>query len=145
VAPLVAFALLIAFVAILTFTGLVGRRFGEAALILAAIAFMAARMTAHWRLRAAQKNSIVATNALQRSGPIVVRLEDSCVHMETAAGSLRFAFADCEEAEEAAGIIYLWARKGAPAFIPAHAFASEPAAQEFLESVRQGIRRAAKR
>jgi hypothetical protein len=145
VAPLVAFALMIVFVAILTFTGLIARRLGEAALIVAVIIFMAARMITHWRLRAARKTSMAATEALQKNGPIVIRLEDSRIQMETSMGSTQLAFNDCEEAEEAGGIIYLWARKGAPVFIPAHAFPSEPAAREFLSRVRQGIKSAAKR
>ncbi|WP_158816198.1 hypothetical protein [Methylocapsa sp. S129] len=145
VAPLVAFALFVAFVVILTLTGLIARRFGEGALILAAIAFMAARMAAHWRLRGAQKSNLAAMTALQEAGQVVVRLDDSGLRMESAGGSRQFAFADCDEAEEAGGIIYLWRRQGAPAFIPAHAFAGDQAAQEFLAFLRDGIRRAARR
>ena len=145
VAPLVAFVLFLGFTAILTFTGLISRRLGEGALILAAIVFMATRMAAHWRLRGAQKNSLAAMTALQEAGQVVVTLDQSSLCMETAAGSHQFAFADCEEAEAAGGIIYLWLRKGAPAFIPAHAFASDEAAQAFLAFVRDGIMRAAGR
>ena len=61
-------SLLIVFIAILTLTGLLGRRLGEAALILAAIAFMASRMIAHWRLRGAQKNSLANAAALHEAG-----------------------------------------------------------------------------
>jgi hypothetical protein len=142
VAPLVAFALFLAFVAILTFTGLLGRRFGEAALLLAAIVFMASRMVAHWRLRGAQKTSLAAAASLHEAGETIVRVDASGLRFENAAGSRRLAFADCDEAENAGGIVYLWPRKGEPAFIPAHAFASEAAAQEFLDWVRHGIRRA---
>jgi hypothetical protein len=145
VAPLVAFALFIAFVAILTFTGLMARRLGEAALIVAAVAFMAARMITHWRMRAFQKSGAAAANALQSSGPMFARLDGSGVRIESAAGAVHFAFADCSEAEEADGIIYLWPRTGSPAFIPAEAFASEEQARMFLVSVRQGIKRATQR
>jgi hypothetical protein len=145
VAPLVAFALFVAFVAILTLTGLIGRRFGEGALILAAIAFMAARMTAHWRLRGAQKNSLATMNALQKAGPVVVRLDDLGLCLETPAGSRQFSFADCGDVEHAGGMIYLWPRKGEPAFVPTRAFADEQAVQEFLGLVRAGMKRAATR
>jgi hypothetical protein len=145
VAPLVAFALLMAFVTILTLTGLIGRRLGDGALILAAIGFMAVRMTAHWRLRGAQKNSLAAMNALRQVGQVVVRLDESGLRIETAAGSRQFAFADCSEAEEAGGMIYLWPRKGEPAFVPTRAFEDEQAAQEFLSFVRAGMKRAAMR
>jgi uncharacterized MAPEG superfamily protein len=141
VAPLAAFALFLAFVAILTFTGLLGRRFGEAALLLAAIAFMASRMVAHWRLRGAQKTSLAAAIALHQGGKTLVRIEDSGLMFENAGRSHWLAFADCEEAENAGGIVYLWPRRGEPALIPAQAFANEQAAQEFLEWVRLEIRR----
>jgi hypothetical protein len=75
----------------------------------------------------------------------MVRLDDSGLHVETAAGSRHLAFADCDEAEEAGGIIYLWSRKGEPVFIPARAFPNEQAAREFLAFVRAGVARAAKR
>lgn len=140
VAPLVAFALFLAFVAILAFTGLIGRRFGEGALILAAIAFMATRTAAHWRMSRARKNSLAAMTALQQAGAIEVRLESTGLHIETAAGARRLPFSDCVEAEDAGGIFYLWPRAGAPAFVPARAFADEQAAQEFLAALRAGVR-----
>jgi hypothetical protein len=142
VAPLVAFALAILFVAILTLTGLIGRGAGEGALILAAIAFMAARLVAHWRLRRARQKSLAAAVAAQADGEVTVHLEDAGLLVETAAGSRRLRFADCVEAELAGGIVYLWPRAGAPAFIPEGAFADEQAAQAFLALLRQGIGRA---
>ena len=145
VAPLVAFALLMAFVTILTLTGLIGRRLGEGALIFAAIAFMAVRMTAHWRLRGAQKSSLAAMSALQKAGAVVVRIDESGLRIETAAASRQFSFVDCGEVEQAGGMIYLWPRKGEPAFVPTHAFADEQAAQEFLSFVRAEVKRAAMR
>ena len=145
VAPLVAFALLMAFITILTLTGLIGRRLGDGALILAAIAFMAVRMTAHWRLRGAQKNSLAAMSVLQQAGPVVVRLDGSGLRIETAAASRQFSFVDCGDVELAGRMIYLWPRKGEPAFVPTRAFADEQAAQEFLSFVRAGMKRAATR
>jgi uncharacterized MAPEG superfamily protein len=145
VAPLAAFALFIAFVVIATFAGFVGRRFGEGALLLGAIAFMAARLTAHWRLRRAQKRSMAATRAWREIGEVAVSLDDAGLHMQSAGRARLFAFADCDEAEEVDGIIYLWRREDEPAFIPTQAFASEQAAQEFLALVREGIKDAAKR
>jgi len=145
VAPLVGFVLFGAFVAILTFSGLLGRRLGEAGLIVGTIAFMASRIAAHWRLRGAQKSSLAAMIALQEVGQAMVRLDDSGLLVESAAGSRHLAFADCDEAEDAGGIIYLWPRNGEPAFIPARAFPSEQAAREFLAFVRAGVARAARR
>lgn len=141
VAPLVAFVLLIVFIAILTLTGLLGRRLGEAALILAAIAFMASRMIAHWRLRGAQKTSLANAAALHEAGETRLEVVERALRFENALGSRLVAFADCQEAEEAGGMIYLWLRGGEPAFIPARAFASVHAAEDFLAFVRQKIRR----
>src|SRR5580704_13997923 len=108
VAPLVAFALLMAFVTILTLTGLIGRRLGDGALILAAIGFMAVRMMAHWRLRGAQKKSLAAMSALQKAGPVVVTLDDVGLRLETSAGSRQLLFAECGDVERADEVIYLW-------------------------------------
>jgi hypothetical protein len=135
VAPLVGFVLFVTFVAILLFAGLLGRRLGEAALIVGAIAFMASRMAAHWRLRSARKASLAGVIALQKAGQAIIRLDDSGLLVENAAGSRHLAFADCEDAENAGGMIYLWPRNGEPAFIPARAFPSEQAAREFLAIV----------
>jgi len=145
VAPLVGFVLFVAFIAVLATTGLLGRRLAEGALIVGAIAFMASRMAAHWRLRGARESSRAAMIALQKVGQAMVRLDDSGLHIESAAGSRHLAFADCDEAEDAGGIIYLWPRNGEPAFIPARAFPSEQAAREFLGFIRARIARAAKR
>lgn len=145
VAPLVGFVLFVAFVAILTATGLLGRRLGEAALIIGALAFMASRMAAHWRLRGARKSSFAAVAAWREAGEATARLDDSGLYLENAMRSRYLAFAECDEAEDAGGIIYLWPRNGDPAFIPARAFPNEQAAREFLAFARAGVARAIKR
>ena len=144
-APLVAFVLFVVFVAILTMTGLLGRRYGEAALIVGALAYMASRMAAHWRLRGAQKNSLAAMAAWRAVGQATARLDDFGLHIESAAGSRHLAFVDCDETEDAGGIIYLWPRRGDPAFIPARAFPDEQAARDFLAFARAGVARAVER
>jgi hypothetical protein len=139
VAPLIAFVLFVAIVAIAAAAGLVPRRLSEGALILAAIGFMAARIVAHRRLRLAQKNSLATMVALQKTEHMVVTFDDRGLRAATSAGCRPVAFADCEEAEEAAGIIYFWPRTGEPAFIPARAFANEQVAREFLNWARARI------
>ena len=141
-APLAAFVLSLLFVAILAFAGLIGRRPAEGALILATIAFMAARMAAHWRLRTARLRAQGAMDALRSAGPVRVRLDDSGLDMEAGAGARRIAFADCDEAEDAGGIVYLWARGAAPAVIPVSAFANEQTRRDFVDALRAGIKRA---
>jgi hypothetical protein len=145
VAPLVGFVVFVAFVTILATTGLLGRRLGEAALIVGALAFMASRMAAHWRLRGARKRSLAAMAALREVGEATARLDDSGLNVESAAGSRLLAFSDCDEVEDAGGIIYLWPRSGDPLFIPVRAFPDEQAAREFLAFVRAKVARAVKR
>ncbi|HYC25792.1 MAG TPA: hypothetical protein VEC58_07130, partial [Roseiarcus sp.] len=53
VAPLVAFVLVLIAVAILAFTGLIGRRLAEGLLLMGAVAFLASRLASHWRLQRA--------------------------------------------------------------------------------------------
>jgi hypothetical protein len=141
VAPLVGFAAFLAFAAILAFTGLIGRRLVEAALILAAIAFMISRMVAHWRMHRAQKTSSAAIGRWRQAGEAMVRVDDAGVYLDNAAGSRRLAFADCGEVEYAGQILYLWPRLGEPICIPETAFAAEDGAQEFLAYARARIAR----
>ena len=141
-APLVAFALILLFVAILAFTGLMGRRLAEILLILAALAFMASRLAAHWGLWTAREKSLAAMVAPGDGGEVVVRLDEAGLVVESAAGARRFDFAACVEAEYAGGMVYLWPRAGAPAFIPARAFENEAEAEAFAAVLRERLRRA---
>jgi hypothetical protein len=138
-APLVAFALILLFVAILAFTGLMGRRLAEVLLILAALAFMATRMAAHWGLRRARRQSLAEIAAPDDAGETVVRLDEAGLVVERAAAMRRLDFAACVEAEYAGGIVYLWPRAGAPAFIPSRAFEDEAAAEAFAALLRERV------
>ena len=136
VAPLAAFVLALAFIAILAFTGLIGRRLAEAGLILSALAFMAARFLAHWRLHSAQKASLAATQTLQRRGETRLLVDDQGAAIEGGGDSRRCAFQAGAQAEDAGGMIYLWPRDGEPVFIPTRIFADEGEAARFLAFAR---------
>jgi len=138
VAPLVGFVLSITFSAILALTGLIGRRMGEAIILVAAIAFMATRLLAHWRLRRAQSRA--PSNPLD--GPVRVVADASGLTLYAAAGERRFDYRACREVEATQGLIYLWSDSDAPAIIPARAFSSEAAADRFVAMLREGIARA---
>jgi hypothetical protein len=140
-AELVGFALFVIFVVILTTTGLVGRRFGESALIGGAIVFMALRLTAHRRLRSARAASLAAAAALHGGGEATIRLSEAALDVEGPGGARRLPFVDCDEAEEAGGVIYLWPRVGEPAFIPVRAFPDQEAARQFLAYIRARLGR----
>jgi hypothetical protein len=141
VAPLVAFTLLIAFAAILALTGLIARRLAEAAIIMAAIAFMASRLAAHWRLRRAQ-SATPGVVAERMEGPTRIVADKSGLTVHTASGARRYDYRACREAEATGALIYLWSDSDAPAIIPARIFSSQQAADQFVAMLRAGIARA---
>jgi hypothetical protein len=144
VAPLVLFALLVLFVAILAFSGLIGRRMAEAALLLGAIAFLATRFLAHRRLRRAERLGRKAVADVVANGEVHMRVDDDGLALSYpgvgAAWESR-AFQRMAEAEEAAGMIYLWtpAAEAAPIVIPVRIFVEAEEARQFLAFVRARI------
>jgi len=128
VAPLAAFVLIVAFASILALTGLIGRRLGEAILIVAALAFMVQRLIAHWRLRAAQKGSGARIDRLKSAGEMTLAADDEGVSLSNAGGGVATTWGACVEVEDAGGILYLWSRDKEPVFIPVRALDGQSAA-----------------
>jgi hypothetical protein len=137
VAPLVAFVLLLVFVAILAFSGLLNRRIAEAALLLGAIAFMASRFVSHWRLRGAHKSSLAAVQAVARwrDLQVLVDLDGACLKGVEAAR--RCSFGAGARIENVAGLIYLWPKEGEPILIPVRAFADPGEVERFVNFARR--------
>ncbi|MGD0763975.1 MAG: hypothetical protein ABR929_12460 [Roseiarcus sp.] len=75
-APLAAFVLAISFTAILALTGLVGRRGGEAALLLAIAAFTAQRLTTLRRFAAARRANLREVEAMRDAGRLVLSVDE---------------------------------------------------------------------
>ena len=125
--PLAAFVLVVLFAATLALTGLVTRRHGEEALLIAAAAFMANRMASRWRLRRLRREGLAAIAALRAAGPLTVRADAGRLEFEAAIPPRRWDFARCVEAEDAGGMIYLWPREGVPACIPTRILAGDEA------------------
>lgn len=144
VAPLVLFVLLVLFVAILAFSGLIGSRMAEAALLLGAIAFLATRFLAHRRLRRAERLGRNAVADVVANGEAHMRVDDGGLTLSYpaggAAGESR-AFERMAEVEEAAGMIYLWppAAEGAPIVIPMRIFVEAEEARQFLAFLQASI------
>ena len=136
VAPLVAFVLLMAFAVILALTDLIARRLAEATIIMGAIAFMASRLAAHWRLRRAQSMPPAALKA----APTCVTADATGLSLQSAAGVRRYDYRACREAEMTGALIYLWSDGDEAAVIPARAFASVQDAAEFVAMLRARIR-----
>ena len=135
-APLAAFVLAIAFAAILALTGLVSRRFGEIALLLAIAAFMVQRLATRWRFAAARRGASSEIEALRGAGRLVLSVDETGLGLDGPAPPARWNFADCLEAEDAGGLVYLWPRSGPPAVLPTRVFADAGAALRFVEFVR---------
>ena len=139
VAPLVVFVLLLLFVAILAFSGLIGRRFAESALLVGAIAFLATRFLGHWRLRRAQRRAAETMRKIVEGGEIQIRVQDDglVLHSIRAGKASASYFRWTGDAEDAGGVIYLWRSEdeGPPIILPTRIFASADEARRFLAFV----------
>jgi hypothetical protein len=122
VAPLTGFALIMAFASVLALTGLISRRAGEATLILAAAVFMIQRLATHWRIHHARREGSDAIAHLQ-SGMLTATFGDETVSLEVDGRTLSLRYADCEQAEDAGGLIYVWPQNGVPIVVPTRVLA----------------------
>ena len=143
VAPLTAFALVMAFATVLALTGLISRRAGEATIILAAAAFMIQRLASHWRIRRARSNGRAAIGPLRSAGALKATFGDEALSFDMDGRTLNLRYADCEQAEDAGGLIYIWPRNGVPIVVPTRAMADADEAARLLSrlSTRIGNRR----
>jgi hypothetical protein len=123
VAPLTAFALIMAFASVLALTGLISRRAGEATILLAAAAFMIQRLATHWRIRRARSDGQAAIARLQSAGSLTARFDNESLSLDVDGRTLRVRYADCEDAEDVGGLIYVWLREGGPIVVPTRALA----------------------
>jgi hypothetical protein len=132
VAPLTAFALVMAFASVLALTGLISRRAGEATILLAAAAFMIQRLANHWRIRSARSEGRTAVGRLQSASAVTATFGDETVSFDVDGRTLNLRYADCEQAEDAGGLIYVWPRSGAPIVVPTRAVADPEEAARLL-------------
>ena len=103
-----------AFATVLALTGLIGRRAGEATIILAAAAFMIQRLASHWRIRGARNDGQAAIGRLRSASAVTATFGDDALSFDMDGRTLNLRYADCEQAEDAGGLIYVWPRNGAP-------------------------------
>ena len=122
-APLTAFVLIMAFASALALTGLISGRAGEMTIILAAAAFMIQRLATHWRIRRARREGRASIARLQSAGALTATFGDESLTLDADGRTLSLAYADCEEAEDAGGLVYVWPRNGAPIVVPTRALA----------------------
>jgi hypothetical protein len=127
--PLTAFVLVMVFAAVLALTGLISRRAGEATVILAAAAFMIQRLANHWRVRRARREGRAAIARLQSAGALTATFGDDALSLDVDGRIERLCYADCDEAEDAGGLIYLWPSAGPPVVIPIRTLPASEASQ----------------
>jgi hypothetical protein len=139
-APLTAFALVIAFASVLALTGLISRRAGEATLILSAAAFMIQRLVSHWRVRSARQAGRAAIARLQSAGAVTAVFENDALSLNVDGRIERLFYAECEEAEDAGGLIYLWPSAGPPVVIPIRTLPGAGEAGRLVAKVRARMR-----
>jgi hypothetical protein len=132
VAPLTAFALVMAFATVLALTGLISRRAGEATIILAAAAFMIQRLASHWRISRARSDGRAAIGRLQSAGALKATFGDEALSFDMDGRTLNLLYADCEQAEDAGGLIYIWPRNGLPIVVPTRAMGDAEEAGRLL-------------
>ena len=118
VAPLTAFVLVMAFASVLALTGLIRRRTGEATIILAAAAFMIQRLANHWRISRARSEGQAAIGRLRSATALKATFGDEALSFDMDGRTTNLLYADCEQAEDAGGLIYVWPQNGAPIVAP---------------------------
>jgi hypothetical protein len=131
-APLTAFALIIVFASALALTGLISRRAGEATLILAAAAFMIQRLASHLRIRRARRKGHAAIARLRSARALTTSFGNDTLSLNVDGRTLSLRYGDCEEAEDAGGLIYVWLRDGAPIVVPTRALADAEEAKRLV-------------
>ena len=140
-APLAAFVLAIFFVAVLALTGLLGSRPAEAALLICAAAFLAQRLVTRRRFFVSRRLAEVEIASLNAAGPLTLAVEADGLCLDGLPAPMRWAFADCLEAEDAGGLVYLWPRRGAPAIAPTRIFRDQAEALRFVQFLRSRLPR----
>jgi hypothetical protein len=130
-APLAAFTLALLFIAILALTGFVPRRPAEAALLIAAAAFLIQRMATRRRFYRLRRLAASEIEALGAAEQLVLSVGETSLRLEGASAPMTWEFADCLEAEDAGGLVYLWPRQGAPAIAPTRVFRDAGEASQF--------------
>jgi hypothetical protein len=140
VAPLTAFVLIMAFASVLALTGLISRRVGEAGLMLAALAFMIQRLMTHWRIQRVRHDGRAAIARLQSAGAVMATFGDQSLSFEVDGRAMRLRYADCEQAEDAGGLIYVWPREGDPIVVPTRALADANEATRLISRLSDQIK-----
>lgn len=144
-APLAAFALALLFTSALAFAGFISRRAGDATIILAAAGFMVQRAATRRRFRRARRGEREAIGRFQPACVLTAAFEESGLTLEGAGRMRRLDYVDCEDAESAGGLIYVWPRDGVPIVVPTRALADADEAERLVGQLADWIRHSRRR
>ncbi len=133
--PLAIFVLTLLFASVLALAGFINRRAGEATIILAAAGYMIQRAAIRRRFWRARRAGREAFAGLQPAGGLTAEFEENGLTLAGAEGTLRLNYADCEGAENAGGLIYVWPREGAPVIVPTRAFEDADEARRLVAQI----------
>jgi hypothetical protein len=125
---------------VLAQTGFISRRAGEATLILAAAAFMIQRLASHWRIRRARRKGSAAIARLQSAGALTATFDNETLSLDVDGRTQCLRYADCEDAEDVGGLIYVWPRDGGPIVVPTRALADADEATRLVSRLSGQIR-----
>jgi hypothetical protein len=79
--------------------------------------------------------------SLRAAGALTLTVEADGLRLDGLVAPMRWPFADCLEAEDAGGLVYLWPRQGAPAIAPARIFHDQEEASRFAQFLRSRLPR----
>ena len=75
------------------------------------------------RIRGARRSGSAAIERLQSADALTATFDDETLSLDIDGCTLRVRYADCEDAEDAGGLIYVWPRDGGPIVVPTRALA----------------------
>jgi hypothetical protein len=141
VAPLATFVLAILFIAILALAGFLDRRPAEAALLVCAAAFLVQRLAMRRRFFVSRRRAEAEIVFQRAAGPLTLTVESDGLRLDGGPETTRWRFADCLEAEDAGGLVYLWPSRGAPAIAPTRVFRDQSEATRFAHFLQSRLPR----
>ncbi len=82
---------------------------------------MIQRLATHWRIRRARSDGQAAIARLQSAGALTATFDNETMSLDVDGRTLCVRYADCEDAEDVGGLIYVWLREGGPIVVPTRA------------------------
>jgi hypothetical protein len=84
---------------------------------------MIQRLATHWRIRRARSDGQATIARLQSAGALTARFDKETLSLDVDGRTRCVRYAECEDAEDVGGLIYVWLREGGPIVVPTRALA----------------------